>query len=92
MVLSSAAVARILTAGDVIDVVGLTGTDDAQPRATVVAPGSRVLEVPDAASAFGSSSSAVVLLAVREVDALDLSAASAAGPVTVVIRTQAQTG
>lgn len=92
MALSSAAVARTLTTGDVVDVIAVAGTDDAQPHATVVAPGTRVLEVPDAASAFGSASSAVVLLAVREVDALELSAATAAGPVTIVIRTQAPAG
>lgn len=85
---SSSAIARTLVAGDLIDVVGLSGTDGATPRASVIAPRTRVLEVPDSASTFGSSASAVILLAVRESDALELSAVTAQGPVAVLIRTK----
>ena len=89
LTLSSAAVARTLAVGDVIDVIGLSGTDDSEPSATVVARRSRVLDVPDSAGGFGSSASAIVLVAVTESAALDVSTATARGPVTVVIRTQA---
>jgi hypothetical protein len=90
--LASPAIARTLNVGDIIDVVGLAEDADDHARGTVVAPRSRVLEIPDAGSAFGGSSSAVVLLAVNEADALNLSAATADGAVTVLIRTRPTTG
>jgi len=89
LTLSSAAVARTLASGDVIDVIGLSGADSAEPSATVVARRSRVLDVPDSSGGFGSSASAIVLVAVTEAAALSVSTATARGPVTVVIRTQA---
>ncbi len=89
LTLASSAIARTLATGDVIDVIGLSGAGDVEPSATVVARRSRVLDVPDVSGGFGSSASAIVLVAVTEAAALAVSTATARGPVTVVIRTQA---
>ncbi len=89
LTLSSAALANTLSTGDVIDVIGLSGDDGSDSRAVVVAHRSRVIDVPDSSGTFGSSSSAIVLVAVVESAALNVSTAIARGPVTVVIRTQA---
>ena len=89
MVLASAALASTLAVGDVIDVVGTPRDDDGTAhRARVVAPRARVLAVPSPGSGFGSSASAVVLLAIREALALPLSAALTDDVLTVVIRPQ----
>lgn len=90
--LSSPAIAGTLAAGDILDVLEVSGADGNTVRASVVAPSTRVLEVPDSSGGFGTTSSAVVLLAVREADALDLSAAAANGPVSVLIRTRSSAG
>lgn len=89
LTLSSAAVANTLATGDVIDVIGLSGADGSDPRAVIVARRSRVIDVPESSGTFGSSSSAIVLVAVVESAALDVSTAIARGPMTVVIRSQA---
>lgn len=84
VVLSMAGVASVLHAGDVIDVVGISGRETA--TAAVVAPRARVLEIPASGSGLTGSSSAVIIVAVAEHDALVLSAASANGALSVVIR------
>jgi hypothetical protein len=89
LTLASAALASTLATGDVIDVIGLSGADGSDPRAVVVARRSRVIDVPESSGTFGSSSSAIVLVAVVESAALNVSTAIARGPVTVVIRAQA---
>lgn len=86
VLLSSGAIAQALHIGDVIDVVGISGQDTAV--ATIVAPQATVLELPSNGSALSGSSSAVVVVAVGEDDALELSAASANGGVSVLIRGQ----
>ncbi len=84
IILSSPAVARTLSVGDVIDVVGITGEESA--TASVVAPDARVIEIPEAGSALSASTAAVVVVAVRESDALPLLAASASGALSILIR------
>jgi hypothetical protein len=84
VVLSSAGVVAALHVGDVIDVIGLTGRETA--TAAVVAPRARVIEIPAGGSGLTGSSSAVIIVAVAEHDALPLSAASANGTLSVVIR------
>jgi len=84
ILLSSTAVARTLSVGDVIDVVGITGDESA--TATVVAPDARVIEIPEAGSTFSAAAAAVVVVAVREGDALPLLAASASGALSILIR------
>jgi len=90
--LASAAIARTLSTGDVIDVVGISGTESGVTGAAIVAASTRVIEVDDSGAGFGSSASAVVLLAVREADALDLTAISAQGPVSILIRDRSTAG
>lgn len=82
-VLSSGAVAGLLAVGDVIDVVG------GAPIAAVVARSARVLGIPNAGSPLGGAASAVVVLAVRESEALQVGQAMADGTVTVIIRSRA---
>lgn len=89
LTLASAAIASTLATGDVIDVIGLRGSEESEPRATVVAHRSRVIDVPQSSEGFGSSASAIVLVAISESAALDVSEAIARGPLTVVIRSQA---
>jgi hypothetical protein len=84
VVLAAAGIAATLDVGDVIDVVGISGREAA--TAVIVAPHARVLELPTTASGLTGSSSAVILLAVAEDDALPLSAASANGALSVLIR------
>lgn len=84
IVLNSAAVTRTLSVGDVIDVVGITGDESA--TASVVAPDARVIEIPEAGSSFSATAAAVVVVAVRETDALPLLAASASGALSILIR------
>lgn len=84
IVLSSPAIAGILGVGDVVDVVGISGQESA--TATVVAARAEVIDVPSSGSAFTSSSAAVVVVAVREADALPLLAASASGALSILIR------
>jgi hypothetical protein len=92
VLLSSTAVARILSPGDVVDIVGLAVTTAAEPRATVVAAATRVLEVPDGSGSLGSSGTAVVLVAVDADAALAVSTVMAEGPVSVHIRSRSTTG
>ena len=82
--LASTAIARTLTVGDVIDVVGITGDEEA--TATVVAPAARVVEIPESGSSFSASTAAVVVVAVEESDALPLLAAAASGALAILIR------
>lgn len=84
LVLTSAAIASTLRVGDIIDIVGITGSEFA--TAAIVAPRARVLEIPASGSGLTGSSSAVVLVAVVEGDALPLAAAAANGGLSVVIR------
>lgn len=92
VLLSSTAVARILSPGDVVDIVGLAVNAAAEPRATVVAATTRVLEVPDGSGSFGSSGTAVVLVAVDADAALAVSTVMAEGPVSIHIRSRSTTG
>lgn len=84
--LSAGALVQALAVGDVVDVVGISGAEAA--TASVVAPDARVIDLPSSGG-FGSSSSSVVVLAVEESAALKVSAASADGGLTVLIRSRA---
>lgn len=84
IVLSSPAIARSLEVGDVVDIVGVAGSESA--TATVVARDARIIDMPDAGSTFTASSAPVLVVAVRESDALSLIAASASGGLSVLIR------
>lgn len=84
--LSTRSLVQALAVGDVVDVVGISGTVAA--AAAVVAPDARVIDLPSTGG-FGGSSSAVVVLAVDESAALRVSAASADGALTVLIRSRA---
>ncbi len=87
--LASPALSATLSVGDVIDLVAVTNAE-LGGGAQVVAPRTRVLEIPGSSASFGSTASAVVLVAVNEADALDVSRAAALGPVGVVIRIRAK--
>jgi hypothetical protein len=80
--LASGAIASVLDVGDVVDLV--TIPESGVP--SVVAPGARVVQLASAGSALSSTASAVVLVAVPDARALDLSAAAAASPLSVIIR------
>ncbi|MDO8308533.1 MAG: hypothetical protein Q7V58_09305 [Actinomycetota bacterium] len=79
--LSSAAVAALLSVGDVVDVIGGT------PVASVLARNARVLGIPG--SPVGAAATAVVVLAVRESEALPVGQAVGDGTVMVIIRSRA---
>jgi hypothetical protein len=87
VVLAASVVTSILDVGDIVDLVGLS--DDDTGTAHVVAPHARVVELPLGGSGLTSSASGVVLVAVREADALPVSQAAAQGGVTVVLRSHA---
>jgi hypothetical protein len=78
------AVAAALHVGDLVDVVALPGEDAGAAR--VVAPRARIVELPSGGSALTGSSASVLLVSVREDDALEASAAAAGSGVTVLIR------
>jgi hypothetical protein len=80
--LSSSGIARILTTGQVVDIVGVS--EDAS--ASVVVTDARILDIPDAGSALSGSNSAVVVVAVADRLALPLLQASSSRVLTVVIR------
>jgi hypothetical protein len=82
VVLASGAIAAVLSVGDVVDVLGFS--DTTPPAPTVIAQEARVIGVP-AGAGFAGSSSAVVLMAVPEPDAMSLSAASLGGGLTVIL-------
>lgn len=84
--LASSALVQALAVGDVVDVVGLTGTERA--TASIVVPDARVIDLPSA-SGLGGSPSSVVVLAIDESAALDVSAAAADDALTVLIRSRA---
>ena len=65
--LASGAIAAVLQVGDVIDLVAAA---DADTPGSVIARGARVVELPAGGSALGGSSSAVILVALPEADAL----------------------
>lgn len=81
--LGTAAMARALTIGGVIDLVVVAETSP--PAARVVARDARVIALPDSGSAFSPSSSAVITVAVPEPAALDLIAANAKAPFAVLL-------
>jgi hypothetical protein len=83
VVLASSALASVLDVGDVIDLVAVSADDPASAR--LLAPRARVVELPSGGSALSASSSAVIIVAVDESEALALSAESTGGGVTVVI-------
>lgn len=77
--LASGAIAAVLRVGDVIDLVGASGsgtsrsgtpTDDTSAPLTVIARDARVIELPLGGSALGGSSAAVILVSLPEADAL----------------------
>ncbi|MCX6432528.1 MAG: hypothetical protein NTX29_06965 [Actinobacteria bacterium] len=80
VLLTSGAIAGVLSEGDIVDIVGFP-----DGQATVVAPRVRIIQLPAAGATFSASSSAVLLVAAPESRALALSAASADGGVTVTI-------
>jgi hypothetical protein len=65
--LASGAIAAVLQVGDVIDLVAAA---DADTPGSVIARGAHVVELPAGGSALGGSSSAVILVALPESDAL----------------------
>jgi hypothetical protein len=80
--LSDAAVAELLSPGDVVDVFG----SEVRGATTVVAQGLPVVEVPEVTgSAFGGAGDGLVVVAVSEGGAVDLAAATSRGPVTVAV-------
>ncbi len=83
VVLASAAIAATVGPGDLVDVVAVPDDDVAAPE--IVADAARVLR-PATSGGFGSTSSAVVLLAVPAAEGLRLSAA-VGRTLTLVIRT-----
>ena len=80
--LASAAIASSLEVGDIIDLVAIptTGTG----RAQVVARRARVLNVGDSGG-FGASESALVVVAVPELDALAMADATVDSELTALI-------
>lgn len=84
--LPSAAVAALLSVGDVVDVIGGT------PVAAVLARSARVLAIPATASSTGTAAGAVVVLAMGEAEALPVGRAMADGSVMVVIRSRTPPG
>jgi hypothetical protein len=72
--LASGAIAAVLRVGDVIDLVGTSGSgtavEDTSAPLTVIARDARVIELPLGGSALGGSSSAVILVSLPEADAL----------------------
>jgi len=82
VVLTSGAVASVLSVGDIVDILGFSDADP--PTAAVIARRARVFDLPSS-TAFGSSVSPVVLIAVPQDQALPLSAASAGGGVSVLL-------
>ena len=89
--LADPAVAALLRAGDLVDVVLAGGTDSKSVAASVVAPSARVVTVVNAGSddALGTTSSpaggALVVLDVPRSQALDLARATAVGPLSVLL-------
>jgi hypothetical protein len=81
--LTPPSVVKALTAGDVVDLVGVSQADG---PARIVARKARILALPDSGSAFSAISSAVVMVAVDEGAALPLLALSSRDTLTVVIR------
>jgi hypothetical protein len=84
LLLTSGALASVLSEGDIVDIVGSAG--DETSDLAVIASRVRVIDLPSSGSAFTSSSTPVMLVAAPESRALALSAASAAGGVGVLIR------
>ena len=80
--LASAAIASSLDVGDIIDLVAIptTGTG----RAKVVARRARVLDIGDS-SGFGASESALIVVAVPELDALAIADATVDSELTALI-------
>lgn len=80
--LASAAIASSLEVGDIIDLVAIptTGTG----RAKVVARRARVLDIGDS-SGFGASESALIVVAVPELDALAIADATVDSELTALI-------
>ncbi len=98
--LMDAAAAALLRPGDVVDVIATAGVDaaaltevdafahgtsGATPTAAVVAAGVRVLSVPRQAEAAMALEGALVVLSTSHPEALNLSAASVRGPLSVVV-------
>jgi hypothetical protein len=79
--LADADVAGLLTAGDVVDVIG----SEARGRTTVVASSLTVVDVPKSTGGFGTSGDGIVVVAVRSDQALTLAAAATQGPLTVAV-------
>lgn len=80
--LASAAIASSLEVGDIIDLVAIptTGTG----RAQVVARRARVLDIGDS-SGFGASATALIVVAVPELDALAIADATVDSELTALI-------
>jgi hypothetical protein len=84
LLLTSGALASVLSEGDIVDIVGSARGETSD--LAIIASRVRVVDLPSAGSALTSSSSTVLLVAAPETRALALSAASAAGGVGVLIR------
>jgi hypothetical protein len=80
--LAPAGVASALRVGDTVDLLATAAEDGS---AGAVAEGARVVSLPTAGSAFGASSSGVVLVSVDALDAMGLAAAAAQSALAVVV-------
>ncbi len=89
--LADPAVAALLHAGDLVDVVLASGADSKAMSASVVAPSARVVTVVAAGSddaleaTSGPAGGALVVLDVPRSQALDLARAAAVGPLSVLL-------
>jgi hypothetical protein len=84
IVLSTPGLVGSLSRGQLVDVVGVPRTDDT--AAAVVAAAARVIDIPQGGSGFAATSTQVIVVAVREKDALPLVAASSRDAVGLVFR------
>ena len=82
VMLASAAIASSLEVGDIIDLVAIPTSGAG--RAEVVARSARVLEIGDSAG-FGASASALIVVAVPELDALAIADATVDSELTALI-------
>lgn len=86
--LSPPGVVRVLHVGQEVDLVSVSSSEGsaAEPTAQLVSTGARIVSLPESASAFSATSSAVVVVAVDESDGLALLATSSRASVTVILR------
>ena len=86
--LSPPGLVRALHVGQLVDLVGVA-TSSEEPTARVVTSGARIVSLPESGGTFTGASSAVVVVAVDEVDSLDLISTSSRDSLTVMFREEA---